>query len=214
MAKTRQKAKRPQKREFEFELVLSGFSELTQEIEDALFEVGCDDGTLGISCGVPFLAFARKAMTLSEAVLSAIRDVESADCGAHVEWVQSAEHSEFCSMTDIARRIGKSRELVRKYFQGERGPGGFPRPVGFISGQTHLYRWSRVAQWLRANRLAEVPEVPREFDRINAFLLSRDPRLIDEPSPSIPASVQNGLRETKQALAYAVETVETLLGNG
>lgn len=201
--------KRP-KQEFEFELVLSGFSELTEEIEDALFETGCDDGTLGLSAGVPYLVFAREGKTLREAVLSAIRDVESAGCGVRAEWVQSAEGSEFCSVTDIARRIGKSRELVRKYFQGERGPGGFPSPIGFVSGQSHLFRWSQVADWLIEHQLADVAEVPKEFDQINAYLLSRDPRLLDE-APGMPASISAELKETQQALAEAARRVGKLL---
>lgn len=211
-AAKRRGVRTPARREYEFELVLSGFSELTEEIEDALYEAGCDDGTLGISCGVPLLTFAREAATLREAVLSAVRDVESAGRGIRVEMVQSADCGEYCSMTDIARRIGKSRELVRKYSLGQRGPGGFPQPVGFVSGQTHLFRWSRVAAWLLRHRLSEIPGVPEEFDEINAYLLCREVRLIGQnTSPqALPASVREGLRETRQALAAASHTVETL----
>lgn len=203
-------ARKSRQQEFEFELVLSGFTELTEEIEDALFVAGCDDGTLGISCGVPFLTFTREAATLRGAVLSAIRDVETAGCGVRAEWVQSAEGSEFCSITDIARRIGKSRELVRKYYQGERGPGGFPTPIGFVSGQSHLFRWSQVADWLIEHQLANVAAVPKEFDEINAYLLSRDSRLLDE-SPRVPPAISAELRETQKAIAEAARKVEKLL---
>ena len=37
---------------YEFTLVLSGSLELTEDIADALFETGCDDGTPGTCDGV------------------------------------------------------------------------------------------------------------------------------------------------------------------
>lgn len=61
---------------FGFTLIYSGPTELTQELEDAIFEAGCDDALLGIVEGRLILDFSRKAPSLREALFSAINDVE------------------------------------------------------------------------------------------------------------------------------------------
>lgn len=61
---------------FVFTLVYCGPTELTQELEDAIFEAGCNDALLGIIDGQMILDFNRKAPSLREALPSAIDDVE------------------------------------------------------------------------------------------------------------------------------------------
>ena len=61
---------------FDFTLVLSGFSALTEEAMDTLYEAGCDDGLLRLSKdGIPFIEFDREATDLQSAIRSAIDDV-------------------------------------------------------------------------------------------------------------------------------------------
>ena len=62
--------------EFDFTLVLSGVTELNDDVENAVYEAGCDDATLSICDGVCHLDFTRGAATLREAILSAIADVQ------------------------------------------------------------------------------------------------------------------------------------------
>ena len=62
---------------YSFTLVLSGFDDLTPELEHELFEVGCDDALLGIDAGTPYLTFDRQATSLEEAIKSAIKAVEA-----------------------------------------------------------------------------------------------------------------------------------------
>src|SRR5438445_12283161 len=69
------KHKKGSVKEHDFTLVLSGIADLTPEVQDALFEAGCDDATLSMCCGRPFLTFTRTAPTLKDAILSAISDV-------------------------------------------------------------------------------------------------------------------------------------------
>lgn len=45
---------------------------------DALYEAGCDDGTIVTRNGVTFVAFDRKAHSLEGAIRSAIADVRAA----------------------------------------------------------------------------------------------------------------------------------------
>src|ERR671925_168918 len=58
--------------------VLSRPLELTEEIADELFEAGCDDGTPGTCNGVFSIDFHREAVSLEEAIRSAIEDVRTA----------------------------------------------------------------------------------------------------------------------------------------
>jgi hypothetical protein len=69
---------------YHFVLVLSEFSSLDENIEDALFEAGCDDALLIIRDNVPYLEFDRSATNLDEAISSAIQNVESANIGATI----------------------------------------------------------------------------------------------------------------------------------
>lgn len=74
-----------------FTLILAGEPELTVELEDALFEAGCDDASLGVSCGVLYLAFDREAASKSEAVAAAIEDVESTGRKVVIAYFDEAE---------------------------------------------------------------------------------------------------------------------------
>ncbi|MCI0461189.1 MAG: hypothetical protein L0Z62_29935 [Gemmataceae bacterium] len=134
--------------EHDFTLVLTGITELTPEAEDALFEAGCDDATISVRSGRVFVTFSRTAPSLKEAVLSAIRDVRKANIGADVLRVDLCN---LVTQADIARKIGRSRQLVHQYVTGVRGPGGFPAPACAISDGTPLWYWCEVASWLRQN---------------------------------------------------------------
>ena len=133
-------------REYEFSLVLSGVDDLKDEIEDALFESGCDDATLIIQHGAAKLEFARTALSFQDAVLSAIRDVCRAGKGIGVVQVDECN---LVTKSEIARRIDRSRQLVGQYISGNRGPGQFPPPVCYLAAP--LWRWCEVSYWLVKN---------------------------------------------------------------
>jgi hypothetical protein len=59
-------------------LTLAGKEEFTDAKADALYEAGCDDGTLVSRCGVASVGFAREAESLGDAIGSAVKDVEKA----------------------------------------------------------------------------------------------------------------------------------------
>jgi hypothetical protein len=73
---------------YEFTVVLKGSPELTEEIADALFTAGCDDGTPGITNGLFTIDFHREASSLENAIHSAMANVKSA--GQVVERVEIA----------------------------------------------------------------------------------------------------------------------------
>jgi hypothetical protein len=134
-----------------FTLVLESPQELTSEFEDAVFEAGCDDAALRRRGPTLYLEFHREAPSFREAVLSAIRDVHSVP-GARVARV---EPDELVTASEIADRIGRTRESIRLLVEGARGPGGFPTAVsGASERRIRFWRWSEVADWLEDHSIA------------------------------------------------------------
>ncbi len=127
-----------------FTLIVDGTDLQSEPSIDALFKAGCDDATVGRVDGVQYVDFDREAENLGEAIISAVRDVEKVD-GVQVTRVADAG---LVSMTDIATRLGRTRESVRLLVTGARGPGGFPAPVTDPRGRYRLWRWSDVTHWL------------------------------------------------------------------
>lgn len=63
----------------EFTLILSGITELTPDVTDALYEVGFDDSLVGMVDGVPYIDVNhRESDSLEDTIRGAIRDVERA----------------------------------------------------------------------------------------------------------------------------------------
>lgn len=81
----------------EFTLILGGISTIEPEVADALFEATHGDIEFNMRAGIPYLEFRRKAATLSEAITTAIHDVEKANVGVRVLRVES----------DVANAVAK-----------------------------------------------------------------------------------------------------------
>ena len=67
-----------------FTLILDGVPDLTPEVLDRLFEAGCDDALISRCDGQVSMDFDRVALTLREAITSAIQDIQKAGIGARV----------------------------------------------------------------------------------------------------------------------------------
>ena len=65
---------------YEFSVILPIGVEMTEELCDRLFEAGCDDGSPGTGCGVPYIDFSREADCLESAIRSAVADVQKTGC--------------------------------------------------------------------------------------------------------------------------------------
>jgi hypothetical protein len=63
---------------YTFTLVLSGITEVTVDIANALFEAGCDDAGAESCDGVSTVDFDREAESLGDAIGSAVKNVEQA----------------------------------------------------------------------------------------------------------------------------------------
>jgi hypothetical protein len=138
----------PCETEHDFALILSGISEPDENFANALFEAGCDDCTISVRGGRVSLSFARSAVSMKDAIRTAIRDVRKANVGAVILRVDDCN---LVTQSEIARRIARSRQLVHQYVNGVRGHGGFPTPTCHIADKAPLWRWCEVAHWLYEN---------------------------------------------------------------
>lgn len=109
-----------------------------------MYEAGLDDA--GIEAGpLGTLAdFSRESSSLAEAIASAVWDIEKVP-GLRATGVQC---DTMVTATDVANRTGVSREAVRLWATGQRGRGGFPKPVLITTGSEKVWDWSQVERWL------------------------------------------------------------------
>lgn len=163
---------------YEFTLRLD--SELTDDEADALYAVIND---AGVSTGpsVTHIEFAREAPGWAEALGSAVRDIESVP-GL---MVTGAGQDDLVSALDIAHRTRRSREAVRLWASGQRGPGGFPPPEWESPSGERFWSWARVARWVRDNLNLAVDLVPDEIRQADEILKTRQAlaaaqRILDE----------------------------------
>jgi hypothetical protein len=134
---------------FNFTLVLRGMNKITSQLEDSLYESGCDDAMVHSGNGSLYLTFDRVDTSLEKAVSSAIKDVEK---NQKLE-VAVVEPADFVTVAEIARRAGYSREYIRKLIKGERGNGYFPAPLAGSSSTTLIYSWVEVTSWLSVSNI-------------------------------------------------------------
>lgn len=155
--------------EHDFTLLLDGAITVTPEIEDAIFNAGCDDATIGFRFGRLFLTFSRTAPSLREAIVSAILAINGCGKGLRVLRVDVCN---LVTQAEIARKIGRSRQLVHQYMNGVRGPGGFPPPACDITDNAPLWYWCEVAYWLWINDLIsqDVLQEAQEVAIVNSIL--------------------------------------------
>lgn len=98
-------------------------------------------------------------------------------------------------VTDIAERIGVTREAVRHWSSGKRRDGRFPLPAGSPGG-SKVWEWSAVHAWLRQNLgVWDQLDLPThaEFSQIDAFIHIR--RLAEQSAQ---------IRSTAQVAAWTV----------
>jgi hypothetical protein len=155
--------------EHDFTLIIEGANAISQELQDAIYEAGCDDATVSVRSGRLFITFSREAPTLREAIVSSIRAVRGCGQGLRVLRVDMCN---LVTQSDIARKIGRSRQLIHQYITGVRGPGGFPPPACDITDSAHLWYWCEVAHWLWENDLVShsVLQEAQDVAAVNSVL--------------------------------------------
>ena len=78
-------------------------------------------------------------------MLAAIADVEAVEglAALHVD------PDDLVWASEIAERLGRTRQSVDLLIKGQRGPGGFPAPASHTT-RNPLWRWSEVEAWFEA----------------------------------------------------------------
>lgn len=171
---------------YHFTLIVDGPDLQDRPFVDRLFEAGCDDATVGVSDGVQYVDFDREADGFDDAILSAVDDLETLQ---GVEVVRIADAG-LASLADVAARVDRTRESVRLLVSGDRGPGGFPKPVTDPRSRYRLWRWTEVARWFEAYCGLSVPVEDHECAAMyNAALECRHGRRRRDVSDRV------GLRE-------------------
>jgi hypothetical protein len=156
-----------------FTLFFSGADVLDDECLDSLYEAGCDDALFGARDGAQYGAFDREALSFSEALASALRDVISAVPDLRITRI---EPDELVTMATIAKRSGLSREYIRLLSNQQRGPGGFPAPIAYVDDRTRLWHWPDVARWLTEFGKAKVDVDTQAADLVAAMNAAFDLR--------------------------------------
>jgi len=177
--------------EYDFALIVSGVAELTPAVEDALFEAGCDDATVSTQYGRLYIEFSRSATSLEDAIIGAIHAIRKAGIGAEVLRVDECN---LVTASEIARRMGRSRQLVHQYINGQRGPGEFPPPECQLMDQAPLWAWCAVSYWLVQNNLLRPQESwnAEVVEAINNWLESERQR---QRYPQLMETITRGLQD-------------------
>ncbi len=162
----------------DFTLVLAGVDDKTDGLEDQLFEVQCDDALINFREGAVYLDFTREARSIEDAIISAIRAVESIALPVEVihimpdDWVTEA---------DIAERLQQTRQAVSQWVKKERRKRlPFPGPIGGLTNKSPFWRWVDVVHWLNNNQMIDdkkMIESAEFIENANAILGERDPTI-------------------------------------
>jgi hypothetical protein len=131
---------------YDFALKLN--REVTDDEIDALYEAGCGDAAIETGPLGAVAHFSREAPSFAEAIASAARDIDKV-WGLRAVGVQC---DNMVTMLDIANRAGVSREAVRLWATGQRGPGDFPKPLLVTTGGESLWDWEQVAPWIERHQ--------------------------------------------------------------
>ena len=129
-------------KKYEFSIVASGLNPEAEDFEQRFYNAGCDDATISFQKGHIIVDFTREANSIDEALVSAVKGVETA--GARVDRV---EPDPLVSLADIAHRTGMTRAAMTQYSKGQRGK-DFPPPVVRVTSDSPLWDWATVAKWL------------------------------------------------------------------
>lgn len=165
---------------YQFTLILSGVNENTPTLEDSLYEAGCDDALIHFRNNAVYIDFDRAGRSLEDAVLKAIREVESCSLGVEVLGVAP---DDLVTESEIAERLNKTRQAVSLWIkQSRRAARGipFPPPRMKLAERSPLWCWREVTEWLYQNGLITDPELIEHaqfIENLNAVLEERDEKI-------------------------------------
>lgn len=168
---------------FEFSIIASGPDPEADDFETRFYDAGCDDATISFQKGHIILDFAREAESIDDAVSSAIEAVGST--GAVVNRV---EPDPLVNLSEIASRVGMTRQAITQYSKGQRGK-GFPAPVAKITTDSPLWDWPDVALWFFRQG-----KVPRDAV-IEAEIVKAANRILESQDRNFAAGLKKKIAE-------------------
>ena len=154
-------------REYEFVLVVDGVSAEDDEAVATLTDAF--DGVLSWNRGLCWLAVSGTGGDSYDAASRLVSRLTAALPGLRVVRLDP----ELVGISDIAQRIGHSRQNVLQWVNGERnGSRPFPAPEG-CAGRSLIWRWADVNEWLRPLGIGDEAVRPtrEEAARIDVMLL-------------------------------------------
>lgn len=143
--------------------------EVTDDEADALYGA-FDDGSIVTGAGGTTIDFTREAASWVKAIVTAVNDIEGAVPGLRVT---GAGQDDLVSALEIGQRTGRTREAVRLWATGQRGPGNFPVPAWQSSGGERFWHWRDVARWTREQMHLAVEVIPDEIRQADEVLKAR-----------------------------------------
>lgn len=180
---------------FAFDLVTDRHGLVTDDdifdVSDAVFEAGCTDSNVHTYNGVLYLSFNREAESYEQAVISAIKQVETIGVT-----VLSVDAGDWVTLADAAELTGVTKAALTRYAKGTRGKGDFPSPLHRIDSRSPLWSWADIANWLKQNDLAEseVYDIAKTTAMINMSLQLRDKYSMDRVTTYMAAiDADNGV---------------------
>lgn len=168
-------------KDYNFQIIVTGTQINTNDemehITDILVGAGCDDSVIGSYNKTLYLDFDRAADSYEQAIMSAIKDIESI---AHLK-VVSVDAGDYVGLSDAAELADTTRSALSNYNKGIRGNGQFPTPILRITNKNPVWRWSDIASWLNDNGKIEQELVnnARTVEAINIALQLRNKALLD-----------------------------------
>lgn len=118
------------------------------------------------------------AHSLAAAIGAAVRHAE-----AHGLRVWRVVGDDWVTLREIGRRVGRSRETVRRWAAGSHGPPGFPPPLN-PGCAVAFHSWDEVRRWLRQGLDLDVPGEPPALAAANlALALRRAAAELPDPAP-------------------------------
>lgn len=182
------------KKVYQFTLILKNVTENTPNLEDSLYEAGCDDALINFRNGTVYLDYDREALSFERAVINAIHEVEHSSIGAIVANVAPEG---IVTESDIAKRLNKNRQTVSLWINGARRQSKpFPKPIMKLSDRSPFWKWSEIIHWLYQNHLIEDEEMV-----VNALFLENLNAVLEERHIKI--------RKLRQALLKKVGYIKT-----
>jgi hypothetical protein len=162
---------------YQFTLILKNVNENTTGLEDSLYEAGCDDALINFRNSAVFLDFDRESTSFEEAVISAIKQVESASVEA---LVINVAPEDLVTMSEAAKRLNKTRQILFLWIKEERRKSTtkpFPQPKMKLSDKSPLWKWREIVEWLYFHNLIKEKELVDKaifIEHLNAVLEERD----------------------------------------